>query len=83
MNGRELVKAAFGLEENERTPWVPFVGCHGGFLLDVNARAAAHNPVCHKSSQREISEDCAVRIDNRTFHISSTSLRHRHLYENV
>ncbi len=38
MNGRELVKAAFGLEETERTPWVPFVGCHGGFLLDVNAQ---------------------------------------------
>jgi len=37
MNGKELVKAAIRLEETERAPWVPFVGCHGGYLLEVNA----------------------------------------------
>ncbi len=37
MNGLELIKKAFALEEVERVPWVPFVGVHGGFLTGVDA----------------------------------------------
>ncbi|MFW5832034.1 MAG: uroporphyrinogen decarboxylase family protein [Prolixibacteraceae bacterium] len=37
MNGIELIKKAFALEEMERVPWVPFVGIHGGFLTGVDA----------------------------------------------
>ena len=37
MNGRELVIAAMKREPVERTPWVPFVGVHGGKLIGVNA----------------------------------------------
>ena len=37
MTGKELIKKAFKLEETERIPWVPFVGCHGGHLIGKNA----------------------------------------------
>ena len=37
MNGLELLKKAFALQPVERVPWVPFVGVHGGFLIDVDA----------------------------------------------
>ena len=37
MNGKELIKAAMSLQQVERTPWVPFVGCHGGFLIGADA----------------------------------------------
>ncbi|MEN8117679.1 MAG: uroporphyrinogen decarboxylase family protein [Bacteroidota bacterium] len=37
MNGLELIKQAFALQEVERVPWVPFVGVHGGFLTGVDA----------------------------------------------
>ena len=37
MTGKELIKTAFALGEVERIPWVPFVGCHGGYLVDQNA----------------------------------------------
>lgn len=37
MTGKELVERAFRLEEIERVPWVPFVGCHGGKLINVRA----------------------------------------------
>lgn len=37
MTGKELVKKAFRLEETERTPWVPFVGSHGGSLIGKSA----------------------------------------------
>jgi MtaA/CmuA family methyltransferase len=37
MNGKELIKAAMSLQQPERTPWVPFVGCHGGSLIGVDA----------------------------------------------
>lgn len=37
MNGLELIRAAMGLQETERAPWVPFVGVHGGFLTGVDA----------------------------------------------
>jgi uroporphyrinogen decarboxylase len=37
MTGKELVKKAFRLEETERTPWVPFVGSHGGSLMGMGA----------------------------------------------
>jgi MtaA/CmuA family methyltransferase len=31
-----LLDAIMG-KKTERVPWVPFVGCHGGFLIDVDA----------------------------------------------
>lgn len=37
MNGRERVLKALKCEEVDRTPWVPFVGCHAGALLGVPA----------------------------------------------
>lgn len=37
MNGKELIKKAFALEQVERIPWVPFVGSHGGKLTGKNA----------------------------------------------
>ena len=37
MSGKELIFAAFNREKNIRTPWVPFVGCHGGKLIGVPA----------------------------------------------
>jgi uroporphyrinogen decarboxylase len=37
MNGLSLIKKAFNLEPVERTPWVPFVGVHGGYLIGVTA----------------------------------------------
>ncbi len=37
MTGRELVRKAMRLEETARTPWVPFVGVHGGKLLGLDA----------------------------------------------
>lgn len=37
MTGLNLIKQAFRLEKTERSPWVPFVGCHGGNLIGKNA----------------------------------------------
>ena len=37
MTSKELVTKAIHLEETDRTPWVPFVGVHGGKLLGVDA----------------------------------------------
>jgi uroporphyrinogen decarboxylase len=37
MNGKQLIQKAFRLEKVERIPWVPFVGCHGGKLLNLTA----------------------------------------------
>jgi uroporphyrinogen decarboxylase len=37
MTGKERVQRAFRCETVDRTPWVPFVGCHGGSLLGMNA----------------------------------------------
>ena len=37
MTGRDLVKAAMRCETVERIPWVPFVGVHGGHLINVKA----------------------------------------------
>lgn len=39
MKGFKLLEKAFQLEELERVPWVPFVGVHGGRLIDVDAEA--------------------------------------------
>ncbi len=39
MTPRQRVLAAARLEETDRTPWVPFVGCHGGALIDTPADA--------------------------------------------
>ncbi len=38
MKGLNLIKRTFQLEYVERIPWVPFVGCHAGKLLNLNAR---------------------------------------------
>lgn len=37
MNSKELLLRAIRNETVERTPWVPFVGCHGGSLIGVTA----------------------------------------------
>lgn len=37
MTGKERIKKAFALEPVDRTPWVPFVGVHGGHLIGVDA----------------------------------------------
>ena len=37
MKGLELIKKAFALESVDRVPWVPFVGVHGGFLINTDA----------------------------------------------
>ncbi len=37
MTGKDLVLSAMKLKETERVPWVPFVGCHGGSLIDKGA----------------------------------------------
>lgn len=39
MKGLELIKRAFALQEVERIPWVPFVGVHGGKLIEVDAES--------------------------------------------
>lgn len=37
MTGLERIKKAFNRQAVDRIPWVPFVGCHAGALLDVPA----------------------------------------------
>ena len=37
MNGLLLLEQAFKLKETKRTPWVPFIGVHGGKLISVDA----------------------------------------------
>ena len=37
MNSKQMVLDAFYNKEVERTPWVPFVGCHAASLIDVTA----------------------------------------------
>lgn len=37
MNGLKLIEQALKLQEVERVPWVPFVGVHGGKLVEVDA----------------------------------------------
>ena len=39
MNGFKLLEQAFKLKELERSPWVPFVGVHGGKLINVDSEA--------------------------------------------
>lgn len=39
MKGLELLEKAFQLEQTDRAPWVPFVGVHGGKLIDVDAES--------------------------------------------
>ncbi|MDT8390505.1 MAG: uroporphyrinogen decarboxylase family protein [Lentisphaeria bacterium] len=39
MTGKERIQKAFALEPVDRTPWVPFVGVHGGHLIGVDAGA--------------------------------------------
>jgi uroporphyrinogen decarboxylase len=44
MTGKQRIAKAFALEETDRTPWTPFVGCHGGKLIDVDARTYLTDP---------------------------------------
>lgn len=37
MTGKERIQRAFRGEAVDRTPWVPFVGCHGGAILGISA----------------------------------------------
>ena len=37
VSGKERTLKAFRCEETDRIPWIPFVGCHGGFLLGLSA----------------------------------------------
>ena len=37
MNGKELLLSALRGEETSRPAWLPFVGCHGGFLIGKTA----------------------------------------------
>jgi uroporphyrinogen-III decarboxylase len=37
MNGKELLLKALAGEETTRPAWLPFVGCHGGFLIGETA----------------------------------------------
>jgi uroporphyrinogen decarboxylase len=37
MTGLALLEKAFRLEKTERSPWVPFVGVHGGRLIGIDA----------------------------------------------
>ena len=37
VTGRERLLKAFQCEEVDRVPWIPFVGCHGGYLIDTSA----------------------------------------------
>ncbi len=35
--GKQILIDAFKNKKTERVPWLPFVGCHGGYLIDVDA----------------------------------------------
>ena len=37
MTGKERIKRAFARQKTDRVPWVPFVGCHAGLLIDKDA----------------------------------------------
>ncbi len=39
MNGRERIGRAMRLQSMDRIPWVPFVGCHSGKLLGLDAES--------------------------------------------
>lgn len=38
MTGKEILLNAIAGKETERPAWVPFVGCHGGFLIGKSAK---------------------------------------------
>ena len=38
MNGKELILQAIRREKAERTPWLPFVGCHGGKIINIASK---------------------------------------------
>lgn len=42
--GRELLLAALAGQPTERTPWLPYVGCHGGALLGMSAADYLRDP---------------------------------------
>ena len=37
MNSLDLVRKAFKIEQVDRIPWIPFVGCHAGKLIGLTA----------------------------------------------
>lgn len=56
MNGFKLLEQAFRLKETERTPWVPFVGVHGGKLINIDAES-------YLKSSRNIVEGVSKSIE--------------------
>lgn len=44
MTRRELLLSALRNEETPRPAWVPFVGCHGAYLIDKTATEYLHSP---------------------------------------
>jgi MtaA/CmuA family methyltransferase len=54
--GLSLLEKVFRHEETERTPWVPFVGVHGGKLIGVDAEA-------YLKSSKNIVEGISKAID--------------------
>ncbi|HOK05439.1 MAG TPA: uroporphyrinogen decarboxylase family protein [Victivallales bacterium] len=44
ITGKELLLRAIRGEETERPPWLPFVGCHGGFLIGKTASEYLKSP---------------------------------------
>jgi uroporphyrinogen decarboxylase len=46
MTGKERVEKAFHCEAVDRTPWVPFVGCHGGAILGVKTSNYLRSEQC-------------------------------------
>jgi uroporphyrinogen decarboxylase len=42
--GKDILFKAFRNEKTDRTPWVPFVGCHGGKLIQVSADQYLRSP---------------------------------------
>lgn len=44
MTGRDLVLQAIDGHKTERTPWVPFCGVHGAYLINTGAQELLRNP---------------------------------------
>jgi uroporphyrinogen decarboxylase len=63
MTGREIIRKSFRLEPVPRTPWIPFVGIHGGNLIGVSAEEYL------KSSDNIVAGmDRAIELYNRDKH---------------
>ena len=55
MTGKERLFKALKCEATDRIPWLPFVGCHGGKLLNVDAETYLKDPeLMVKGAERAI-----------------------------